>query len=304
VPGRRTNVIPKTLNEWTLKSLNHLLDDRYLEPESFDYKSMLPHPNDHDGKRRLRDACAAFANSVGGFLIFGVADDARLPTNQRLVGLAATLDFPVQFGSFPSQSNPTVRWEFLNPPLRLESGNGNLVHVVWFPKSWTAPHSVGRSEEGLLFPKRTNKGTEYMSYEEVRMNFLGFYEKRLHLQLLDAELLALHDSTKGAYVVDGDQIESSYSLITFETRIIDTVIADTYTLTAGHSELLSTLQQLRQAVIVANNKAHIFYSTATLSFDNKGKMIRAHNEFMAEACGRISELAKRARTLLQPLLVA
>jgi hypothetical protein len=142
-----------------------------------------------------------------------------------------------------------------------------------------------------------------MSYEEVRMNFLGYYEKRLRLQLLEAELLALQDSAKGAYVVEADQIESSYSLVTFEMQIIEAVVADTYTLTAGHPELLSTLQQLRQAVIVANNKARIFYSTATLGFDNKGKMIRAYNEFMASACGRIGELAKRARTLLQPLLV-
>ena len=41
----------------------------------------------------------------------GIADDARLPTDQRLVGIASTIDFPVQFGSFPGQSNPTVRWD-------------------------------------------------------------------------------------------------------------------------------------------------------------------------------------------------
>jgi hypothetical protein len=293
-------VIPRSLNEWTLDSLKRLLDSRSLEAESFDYKSMIPHPNDNDGKRRLRDACAAFANSAGGFLVFGVADDARLSTDQRLAGIASGIDFPVQFGNFPSQSNPTVRWEFLNPPLRLPCGN--LVHVVWFPKSWNSPHSVGKPEEGLLFPKRTNKGTEYMSYEEVRMHFLTYYEKRLRLQLLDAELLALQDSAKRACIVEAEKIDSTYSLITFEMGTIETVVADTYTLTAGHTEFLATLKELRQAVVVANNKARIFFSTATLAFSDKAKMIREHNGFMAGACGRIEELAQRARVLLQPLL--
>lgn len=294
-------MVPKVLNEWTLESLKHLLDKRYLEPESFDYKSMIPHANDNEGKRRLRHSCAAFANSSGGFLVFGVADGALLPTDQRLVGIASNIDLPVQFGSFPAQCNPTVRWEFLNPPLHLASGN--LVHVVWFPKSWNVPHSVGRSEKGLLFPKRTNKGTEYMSYEEVRMNFLGYYEKRLRLQHLDAELLALQDSAQDACIVESDQIESKYSLITFDMQTIEAVVADTYALTAGHLELLSTLRQLRQKVIVANNKAHIFYSTANFGFENKGKMIRDHNVFMASVCGQVGALAARARTLLQPLLV-
>jgi hypothetical protein len=177
-PGEQSSagdgtVVPRSLNDWSLDSLKHLLDNRYLEPESFDYKSGLPNPKDEEGKKRLREACAAFANSSGGFLVFGVADDRRLPTEHRLIGLPSSIDFPVQFGSYPGQCNPTVRWEFKNPPIRLT--NGNLVHVVWFHKSWNAPHSVGKADEGLRFPKRTNKGTEFLSYEEVRMTFLGYY---------------------------------------------------------------------------------------------------------------------------------
>ena len=47
-------------------------------------------------------------------------------------------------------------------------------------------------------------------------------------------------------------------------------------------------------MIVANNKARIFFSTASLAFDSKGKMIRQHNEWMAGACGRIVQLAGQA----------
>jgi hypothetical protein len=67
--------------------------------------------------------------------------------------------------------------------------------------------------------------------------------------------------------------------------------------------LLATLHQLRQQVIVANNKARIFFSGANLSFTNQGQLLKAHNEFMARANARIAELVEQARSLLGPLVI-
>jgi predicted HTH transcriptional regulator len=46
--------------------------------EGFDFKAMLPHSKDTEGKGRLRRDVAAFANSNGGFLVFGVKDNKGL----------------------------------------------------------------------------------------------------------------------------------------------------------------------------------------------------------------------------------
>lgn len=292
---------PKSLAEWSVEAITALLVAGNYESEEFDFKQSLPHARDDTGKVRLRAACCAFANSGGGYLVFGIDNDKTKPPQDRLVGLDQGLDFPASFGDYSRLCAPSVYWTFRNPPLTLPSNR--KIHVVYIPRSWRAPHAVGDADQGWRFPKRTNKGTEGMTTEEIRTAFLTFYEKRLRLQLLDAELMALQESSKVAYVNRVEEIESKYSLVTFEMQTIDAVVADTYPLTAGHSALLATLRQLRQAVIVANNKARIFYSTATLSFTKKGKMIREHNEFMAHACARIGELADRARTLLQPLLV-
>jgi hypothetical protein len=292
-------VVPSTLNEWTLDSLRHLLDNRYLEPESFDYKSRLPDSRDEDGKRRLRDACAAFANSIGGFLVFGVADDARLPADNRLVGLPTSVDFPVQFGSFPGQCNPTVRWEFKNPPIRIP--NGNWIHVVWFQKSWNAPHSVGKSEEGLLFPKRTNKGTEYMSYEEVRMTFLGYYEKRIKLQLLQAELqIILADAQ--ALVVAPEQANQTISTASFRLDVLESVLVDTFTILAGQNDLLKSLHAIRTTAKHVNNKLALFYPTANLPFDNTEQRLRNHNEWLRVNIPPIVQSAEEALRQLTAFL--
>lgn len=72
-----------------------------FESESLDYKEALPHPNDATGKDRLRHACCAFANSDGGFLVFGIANDKTKSPEDRLIGLDKNFDFPEQFGNYP-----------------------------------------------------------------------------------------------------------------------------------------------------------------------------------------------------------
>jgi hypothetical protein len=293
-------MIPKTLSEWSVKAIMDLLSAGLHESEEFDFKQMLPHSKDEDAKARLRAASCAFANGAGGFLVFGVHDDRQKAAADRLVGMDATIDFPARFGDYPKLCHPSIHWIFQNPPRKLESGH--LIHVVHIPPSWKAPHAYGGPDQGWRFTKRTNKGSEGMSIEEIRGAFLGFYEKRLRLQLLEAELSALQESASSAFVSDPEKIESSYSLVTFGTQTIESVVAETYPLIANSSDLVSTLVQLRQAVVVANNKAQVFFSTATLDFTNKGRMLREHNEFMSRACGRIAELAGHARAQLKPLL--
>jgi hypothetical protein len=141
-----------------------------------------------------------------------------------------------------------------------------------------------------------------MTIEEIRSGFLNFYEKRLRLQLLNAELMALGDSVRSAFILPYDA-ETKYSLITFEMQTIESIVADTYPLTAEQPQLLATLHKLRQQVIVANNKARVFFSSANLPLTNQSQMIKQHNEFMAHANAQIAELAKQAQSLLAPLLI-
>jgi predicted HTH transcriptional regulator len=178
----------RILTDWTEDQLIALLDRGIFEPEAFDFKGFRIAKKTDPEKQDIRKDCCAFANSFGGFLVYGVADDRRLPAKGRLIGIDKSYDFPNDFGAFPRECKPSIGWEFLNPAIDL--GNGKVIHVVFIPRSWRGPHCVkaDKPQEGFVFLKRTNKGNEYMNYEEVRMAFLGYYEKRLKLQLLQAEL--------------------------------------------------------------------------------------------------------------------
>src|SRR5260370_42001324 len=154
----------------------------HFEPELYDFQEALPHKKNDADKEGLRVSCCAFANSSGGFLIFGIKDaSSGAVGKERLVGLPPDSEFAAKFGNYPGGAEPSVRWTIKSPPIHLATGN--VVHVVHIPRSWKAPHCLALSSVAKRFPKRTDKGTEEMSYEEIRLMFLQYYEKRLKLQL-------------------------------------------------------------------------------------------------------------------------
>jgi predicted HTH transcriptional regulator len=271
-----------------------------FEDEQFDFKESLPDSRDDKAKDRLRKTCCAFANTEGGFLVFGVANATSLSAHKRLVGFDTSLDFPEHFGNFPLSCIPSVPWIFLNPPLKLE--NGRLIHVVHILKSWRAPHSVGNLEVGWIFPKRTNKGNEAMNMDEIRSAFLGLYEKRLKLQLLKSELSTIKQNALGCFVVEPEKVSSHYSLVSFDTAIVDSIVADTYSITAAYSGLLSMLSLIRERTRVANNKIQLFYHVAMIGMTNKDQIIREHNEFLKSIGEEISKLCDYADAELDKVL--
>ncbi len=240
--------LPERLEDWTIQSVQDLALRGVFESDAFDLKEMLP-PDD-DGKRRLRKACAAFANSRGGFLIFGVSADKALGPAERIVGINASIDFPGQFGGFPSKCEPAVYWDFRNPALPIDASR--VIHIVFIPPSWKAPHAVAEGS-GWIFPKRTSSGTEPMPYSEVQQMFLGYYEKRLKLQLLRAELVQLADASDRILPAQSEDAMSTSHLPTLELRVIETVLADTYSITHSYPQFLNCLVQLRPWVQSLNS---------------------------------------------------
>ena len=291
-------MIPNSLQLWTIDDVARLAEIGVYESDSFDFKEELPHPSDAASKDRLTKSCAAFANSKGGFLIFGVKSGG--PSDGRHVGIDANIDFPEHFGNYPSRTSPRIDWEFLSPALRLE--NGQLIHVVEIPQSWQAPHAVAGRDDGLIFPKRTNKGNEAMSYSEVQTMFLGYYEKRLKLQLLKAELVQISTDAEGMIITPHNNDGSSYGLPTIELRVLETILSDTYSITQSSGELLAAMNDLRARARVVNNKVAVFRLEVALPMSNKTDTVKSHNDFVRPHCERIIELSKTAQEYLDQIL--
>jgi len=152
---------PTRLQDWTLENITGLLKSGAFEPDRFDFKEQLPHSKDPADKLHLRKSIAAFANSGGGFLIYGVKDDRTLPVKERMIGVPTQVELPRDFGNFPTLCEPSVEWRMLPVPIKLKT-RSRVLHVFEILSTWKRPHAVFH-ENAAYFMKRTNKGNEDMS---------------------------------------------------------------------------------------------------------------------------------------------
>jgi hypothetical protein len=113
-----------------------------------------------------------------------VKDDKGLAASDRIVGVELTLDVPELLGAQASQCTPAVQWTLRNPPDQLE--NGRVVHVIEIHEAKTKPHGLF-DREHWIFPKRTERGNEPMSYEELRSAFRDQHLVMASLKVLQKE---------------------------------------------------------------------------------------------------------------------
>jgi predicted HTH transcriptional regulator len=72
-------VISKPLDQINEADFDDLLRAGVSERKTLDYKQQLPEMNDA-GKRELLADVSSFANTAGGDLIFGITENAGVPT--------------------------------------------------------------------------------------------------------------------------------------------------------------------------------------------------------------------------------
>ena len=132
--------------------------------------------------------------------------------------------------------------------------------------------------------------------------FLGYYEKRLKLQLLMAELSQIALDANGMIISEAKNDGTVYGLPTVEVRLLETVLSDTYSITSASPELLSTLANIRSLANRTNNKLSVFRLEVALPMSNKKTIVIDHNDFIRPLCQEIIEDAEKACSLLEAIL--
>jgi hypothetical protein len=164
-------MIPHTLQEWTLDTITTLLRHKVLEVGIFDFKSKLPSSKAAEEKLRLRKTLASFANTRGGFLIFGVADEKTLEPEDRLIGISPNEEFFEHFQAIASGCTPDIAWTPRVPSLPLVA-KGTTIYVIQVHEGKRKPYGVQVDKQYWSFPKRTEGGsTEPLSYAEILDGF-------------------------------------------------------------------------------------------------------------------------------------
>jgi hypothetical protein len=140
-----------------------------VEPEgkSLDYKRDSVGSTDADKKEFLYDA-TSFANSQGGYLVFGMDEANGLPS--QIVGISNTdpdkeilrLEQMLRAGVRPAISGVSTA------AVRLASGGAAIIMRI--PKSWNPPHQV-TYQNVFRFYARDSNGKYMLDVDELRAVF-------------------------------------------------------------------------------------------------------------------------------------
>lgn len=168
-------MIEKPIRDVTPEDLQRLVMNRVAESRSIEYKQALPGGADADKREFLGDV-SAFANAVGGDLLYGVTEvrENNKPTGvpESIDGLGAVntdlemrrLDNILRDGLQPRIQGLQYQW--------VEGATSGPVLIIRVPRSWAGPHMVVFQQLGRFYA-RNAAGKYPLDVIELRQAFLG-----------------------------------------------------------------------------------------------------------------------------------
>jgi predicted HTH transcriptional regulator len=253
-------LIPKKLSDWNYIVIEDLVNKNYLETNEFEFKPAIrgkdPKLND-----RIMETSCAFANTNGGFIVFGIKDSGNT-LKDRIMGIEFSDDTAKEFGDKIKLINPPVDFEFSNPLINIPNKPTKLL-VIHIPKSNRRPHM--KTDIGKYY-YRTNNGNEIMSYELTKDLFLQFEEKQKKLHLFYLEILStyfiaknlLEDALKNLALFDNHNGTSNgvktMSALVFDPYTFNNLMPEIYTIIQEDPDLINSIFLLKLRLNTINNQ--------------------------------------------------
>jgi len=155
------------LDDLKTSHIQQLVTNAVTEAFDLDYKRTTYGSSDGD-KRALRIDVAALANTAGGVIVIGVAEDTQ-------AGAAAAPGVPLSDGEIGRMRqivapgvSPMPVFDILSIPDETDPALG--FYVIAVPRSPSAPHAV-LVGDSLRYPKRNGATTRYLSEPELAMAY-------------------------------------------------------------------------------------------------------------------------------------
>lgn len=163
------NFLQKNLPDVTEAEVIRLITDEIAEGKTLDYKQALPSDQTEAKKEFLADV-SSFANTLGGHIVFGVAEEKGIA--RKLSGISqADLDAVILRleNSIRDGIEPRVPW-IRTHAVKLAAGGAIIILEIG--RSWAGPHMVTYKGSSRFFA-RNSAGKYQLDVQEIRAAFLG-----------------------------------------------------------------------------------------------------------------------------------
>ncbi|MHB8853517.1 MAG: AlbA family DNA-binding domain-containing protein [Ignavibacteriaceae bacterium] len=170
-------------DEATLDELTQLIANQTCEKRTIDYKLTLELDGDEKKKEFLADI-VSFANTLGGLLIYGMEEEAGIPT--KLIGIESA-----NFDILKGQIESIIR-DGIAPKLNTHTitdvniSDGRKAIIIKIPQSWTSPHLVLFKRSPKFFARNSSHSRYQLEISEIRSSVIAsenFYDRFRNFRL-------------------------------------------------------------------------------------------------------------------------
>lgn len=168
-------MLQKPLRDIRLEDLQRLVVNKVPESRSLEYKQALPGNTDSEKKEFLADV-SAFANAIGGDLLYGVTEARE---DNKTTGIAESVDgLPSVNTDHETRRLENIVRDGLQPRLPgvqfrwVDGAQKGPVLIIRVPRSWAGPHMVVFQQHGRFY-RRNAAGKSALDVFELRQAFLG-----------------------------------------------------------------------------------------------------------------------------------
>ena len=174
--------IPKHVDEWTIGVITDLLHQGYDESQTLEFKKSVNQESD-----RIAKTVCAFANTNGGFLIFGIDADRQKNYHERIVGVQNTDQLKRQIIDKINNLQPHIPSGFLQfKKNNIHLPNDNVIVILQVLRSIMGPHQYE-----YKFYKRLPDGNESMNADEIKDLVINLQKNSSLFNLMVNELGAV-----------------------------------------------------------------------------------------------------------------
>lgn len=158
----------KRIDEISAENIKGLLEAGVPEGKEVDYKQNLP-ANDNEGKKEFLADVSSFANTTGGYLIFGIREENLIPVEIcGLPNLNPDIDIQRLENMIRDGIDPRIQGVATRA---VQMDGSKYVVLIHIPQSFLQPHVV-RFQNHWRFYARNSAGKYPLDVDEVRSAFL------------------------------------------------------------------------------------------------------------------------------------